>query len=134
MTPGYRETGRDRFEAVETNPVKRVVDEAVSTFSIGAGHRVTAIYEITPAGGTGLIDDSRYAPQTNERNALLRRESGFATAVAGFAQLLQGGRYTGSWSFDDAIELAQQNKGEDPYGYRTELVQLIRKAKMAAAM
>jgi Ca-activated chloride channel homolog len=150
-------------------------NDAVDAGDIGAGHRITAIYEITPAGGTGLIDDSRYAPQAwetdvhggeygflkiryklpdasqsalitrvipagnnlvaeNERNALLRRESAFATAVAGFAQLLRDGRYTGSWSYDDAIALAQQNKGEDPYGYRTELVQLIRKAKMAAAM
>jgi Ca-activated chloride channel family protein len=64
----------------------------------------------------------------------LTREAGFATAVAGFAQLLKGGKYTGEYSYDDVIALAQQNRGEDAYGYRTEFVQLARKAKTAAAM
>ncbi|MEM9146438.1 MAG: von Willebrand factor type A domain-containing protein [Pseudomonadota bacterium] len=32
--PGYREHGRDRFEAFEENAVKRVAEEPVSTFSI----------------------------------------------------------------------------------------------------
>ena len=54
--------------------------------------------------------------------------------MAGFAQLLKGGKYTGSFDYDDVIELAQKTKGADPYGYRTEFVQLARKAKTAAAM
>ncbi len=151
-------------------------NDAVDAGDIGAGHTVTAIYEITPVGsGAGLIDDSRYAPAAREtdiraseygflkmryklpgattsklltrviplgnavaensaNSELLSREGNFATAVAGFAQLLRGGQYTGTWSYDDAIALAQANKGEDLFGYRTELVQLIRKAKVAAAM
>ena len=32
--PGYQDTGRDDFETVAANPVKRVADEPVSTFSI----------------------------------------------------------------------------------------------------
>jgi len=64
----------------------------------------------------------------------LGREAGFATAVAAFAQMLKGGRYTGDYSLDDVIQLAQQTKGDDPYGYRTEFIQLVRKAKTAAAM
>ena len=62
------------------------------------------------------------------------REVGFAAAVAGFAQLLKGGKYTGAYNYDDVIALAQSNRGQDPYGYRTEFVQLVRKAKTAAAM
>jgi Ca-activated chloride channel family protein len=61
-------------------------------------------------------------------------EAGFATAVAGFAQLLKGRKYTGSYDYDDVIALAQANRGDDPYGYRTEFVQLVRKAKSADAM
>ena len=61
-------------------------------------------------------------------------EAGFAAAVAGFAQLLKGGKYTGAYNYDDVIALAQSNRGQDPYGYRTEFVQLVRKAKTAAAM
>ena len=61
----------------------------------------------------------------------LKQDAEFATAVAGFAQLLRGGQYTGDWGFDDALELAKDNRGEDEYGYRTEFVQLVRKAKVA---
>jgi Ca-activated chloride channel family protein len=64
----------------------------------------------------------------------LQREAGFATAVAGFAQLLKGGKYTGDYSYDDVIRMAQQTKGDDPYGYRTEFIQLARKAKSADDM
>jgi Ca-activated chloride channel family protein len=61
-------------------------------------------------------------------------EAGFATAVAGFAQLLKGGKYTGDYGYDDVIELALKTRGDDPFGYRTEFVQLVRKAETAAAM
>ena len=58
----------------------------------------------------------------------------FATAVAGFAQLLKGGKYTGEFGYDEVIALGQASKGDDPYGYRTEFVQLARKAKSASAL
>jgi Ca-activated chloride channel family protein len=61
-------------------------------------------------------------------------ETAFATAVAGFAQILKGGKYTGDFTYDDVIELARDNRGDDPYGHRTEFVQLVRKARSAAAM
>ena len=64
----------------------------------------------------------------------LQQEVDFSIAVASFAQLLKGGKYTGEWRYDDALALAQKNKGEDLYGYRTEFVQLIRKAKISSAL
>ena len=54
--------------------------------------------------------------------------------MAGFAQLLKGGKYTGDYSYDQVIELAQKSRGDDLYGYRTEFVQLVRKAMTASAM
>lgn len=66
--------------------------------------------------------------------AVLEQEVGFATAVAGFSQLLKGGKYTGQYDYDDVIELALANRGDDTFGYRNEFVQLVRKAKTAAAM
>jgi Ca-activated chloride channel family protein len=36
-------------------------NDAVDAGEIGAGHEVTAIYEITPVGGPVLVDESRYA-------------------------------------------------------------------------
>lgn len=61
----------------------------------------------------------------------LAQEAQFASAVAGFAQLLRDNKYLGDWGFDDALELALENRGEDEDGYRSEFAQLIRKAKLA---
>jgi Ca-activated chloride channel family protein len=63
--------------------------------------------------------------------AALRQDVQFSTAVAGFAQLLRGGRYTGGLSFEDVLREAQASRGEDPYGYRAEFVQLVRRAMQA---
>ena len=144
-------------------------NDAVDAGDIGAGHSVTAIYEITPVGSdSGVYSTSRYQsvdkpvvkgeeygflklryklpgqanselisqPITvhgNDDKALIH-EANFATAVAGFAQLLKGDQHIGQWRYQDALTMAQANKGEDFYGYRTELVQLIRKAMMAQAL
>ncbi len=64
----------------------------------------------------------------------IERETGWAAAVAGFGQLLQGGKYTGTFDYDAVIQLAEQHKGEDKFGYRSEFIQLVRLAKSAAAM
>ena len=66
-----------------------------------------------------------------EVSPAIMQEVNFATAVAGFAQLMKDGKYTGQWSLDDAFNLALANKGEDYYGYRGEFTQLIRQAKVA---
>jgi len=58
----------------------------------------------------------------------------FATAVAGYGQLLRGDPYTApNWGYDQVIELAQSAKGEDRFGYRAEFINLARLAKTAAA-
>ena len=44
------------------------------------------------------------------------------------------GTFTGPLSYDDVIRQAQAAKGDDPFGYRTEFVQLVRKAKIAREM
>jgi Ca-activated chloride channel family protein len=62
------------------------------------------------------------------------RETRFAAAVAGFGQLLRGGRYMGDFSYDDVAELAVGAKGDDPFGYRAEFVNLVRLAKASAAL
>ena len=56
-------------------------------------------------------------------------ETRFAAAIAGFGQLLQGSVYTGDWGWDEAIALALANRGEDPFGYRIEAVNLMRLAQ-----
>jgi len=166
-----------RLIGYETRALNRedFANDKVDAGDIGAGHTVTAIYEITPAGGDTLLEPSRYqtpeksasGAKANDEYAFLRiryklpgekasqlieqpiskehfmtmehriepdslqLEAGFATAVAGFSQLLRGSKFTGDYSFDDVLELAQKTKGRDEYGHRTEFIQLVRKAKIA---
>ena len=58
----------------------------------------------------------------------------FATAVAGYGQLLRGDPYTDkAFGWDQVIALANGAKGADPFGWRSEFVQLARAAKTASA-
>jgi Ca-activated chloride channel family protein len=163
-----------RLVGYETRALNRedFNNDKVDAGDVGAGHTVTAIYEITPVGSDAkLIDESRYAGResasaprgtTNEygflkiryklpngfRSRLLeqpiRKEAGvpaaleqdvqFSTAVAGFAQLLRGGRYTGSLGFGDVLRQARGALGADPNGYRAEFVQLVQDAQEARGM
>ena len=163
-----------RLIGYETRALNRedFSNDKVDAGEIGAGQRVTAIYEITPVGAeSGLLEESRYQKQNkpdtgkNSEYAFLRlryklptesksnlietpitaaskvkinaeyqQEVNFSLAVAGFAQLLKGSNYAGDFTYDKVIELAQANKGKDEFGYRTEFVQLVRKAKIAKEM
>jgi Ca-activated chloride channel family protein len=58
----------------------------------------------------------------------------FAAAVAGFAELLRGGKYSGSLSYDDIVRIASASRGKDEFGYRSEFVQLVRAAKSARTL
>ncbi len=62
------------------------------------------------------------------------QDARFATGVAGFAELLKGGKYSGSLSYDDVLRIATGARGEDGYGYRSEFIQMVRAAKTAGAM
>ncbi|WP_228747860.1 von Willebrand factor type A domain-containing protein [Bradyrhizobium sp. BR 10289] len=58
----------------------------------------------------------------------------FATAVAAFGEILRGGKHTGKFGYDDVLRIASAARGDDPYGYRSEFLQLVRAAKTASAM
>ncbi len=53
----------------------------------------------------------------------------FASAIAGWGQLLRGGDFLGDWDYDEVIALASANRGEDEFGYRIEAVNLMRLAQ-----
>ncbi len=145
-------------------------DDKVDAGEVGAGHTVTAIYELTPAGsGAERMEPSRYRPEgpdagtpdprfageyaflkiryklpDRDDSTLITRtvtradeaegvggapqEARFAAAVAGFGQLLRGGRYTGDYGYDDVLALARDARGEDRFGYRAEFLNLVRSA------
>jgi len=147
-------------------------NDKVDAGEIGAGHTVTAIYEISLAGKSGqLIDPLRYQsraaaekPQANAELAFLRlrykkpdsdtstlietpvrqnqiisslnktsERFQFAASVAGFGQLLRGGRYTQHYSYADIVATAVKSKGVDRFGYRGEFVQLVELANTLSA-
>jgi Ca-activated chloride channel family protein len=84
-------------------------------------------------------DRSRLISTPIDRRAEVRRfadaprDARFAAGVAAFAELLRGGRYTGSLRYDDVLGIVTQARGEDPFGYRSELIELIRAASTARA-
>ena len=61
-------------------------------------------------------------------------EARFATGVAAFGEILRGGRYIGAFGYDDVLRIASAARGDDPFGYRSEFLQLVRAAKTASAM
>jgi Ca-activated chloride channel family protein len=167
-----------RLVGYETRALRRedFNNDAVDAGDVGAGHTVTAIYEITPVGaGAPSVDARRYGsdaksdkagkrgglsgewgflkiryklPDGQESklleqpinkdmpaaNAAVKRDVRFSTAVAGFAQLLRGGKYTGKLRYDDIIEDADGALDSDSNGRRAEFVQLVRKARTAKGM
>ncbi|WP_257166662.1 VWA domain-containing protein [Bradyrhizobium sp. SRS-191] len=58
----------------------------------------------------------------------------FATSVAAFGEILRGGKHTGQFGYDDVLRIASAARGDDPYAYRAEFLQLVRAAKTASAM
>lgn len=138
-------------------------NDKIDAGEIGAGHSVTALYEINlVSSNKKSIDPLRYAnagtqPTTHSNEIALLRlrykqpdsdnsrlvehpihvteieklvdktsdNFRFSAAVAGFAQLLRGGKYTDDFSFDNVLQLARQARGDDPFGYRGEFISLV---------
>ena len=166
--------GEYRLIGYETRALKRedFNNDKVDAGDIGAGHTVTALYEITPPNSDArLVEQLRYGtnkaefagdaseygflkiryklPNSDTSTLMTRvidtgdevgsiraapQSTRFASAVAGFGQILRGGKYTGTYDYDDVVALARSAKGEDEFGYRAEFINLVRLAKSAAAL
>jgi Ca-activated chloride channel homolog len=73
------------------------------------------------------IRDSLQVSTMDQVNGEVR----FSLAVAAFGQLLRGEPYLRSFGYDDVVDLATGAKGDDPFGYRAEFINLVRLAKSA---
>ena len=148
-------------------------NDAVDAGDIGSGHRVTAIYEITPKGSPATrIDDLRYGkpqallPDDGEpaasadelayvkirwkkpdgdksnlitqpvtaRNVVPTLEAAaadirFSIAAAAFGQKLKHEPGFDSYGYDQILTLATPARGQDPFGYRAEFLNLLRLAE-----
>lgn len=91
-------------------------------------------YKLPNQSKSTLIETPVLVKQTLGETGEAPRDVRFATAVAGYGQLLRGGKYTKDYSYDDVIELALSAKGQDVYGYRAEFISLVRLAKTAAKL
>lgn len=156
-----------RLLGYENRALKRedFSNDKVDAGDIGAGHSVTALYEVVPVGNRGWLellrypqaaatasgDDElawlriRYKTPEQDRSRLLEaairvpasvapiarasEDLRFAASVAAFAQQLSGGRYTGRFDWAATAALARGSRGDDPFGLRSEFVQLVELAQ-----
>ena len=140
-------------------------NDKIDAGEIGAGHSVTALYEVVLNGKKGWVEPLKYKNQSNTRsfsnelatlkvrykqpdgdvsnlivktinnNQLIENLNNtsnnfkLSAAVAGFGQLLRGGKMTQSFSYSDVQQLAKQTMQNDNFGYRGEFLQLVSLAK-----
>ena len=148
-------------------------NDKVDAGDIGAGHAVTALYELVlQSNATSRIDPLRY-PQTANKEKTLAHNSDsvsaelafikfrfkelnatksqliarpihnpeqvnafdkasidfrFAATVAEFGEVLRQSKYIETVDYNSMIKHALQAKGSDPFGYRSEFIQLLRLA------
>lgn len=143
-------------------------NDKIDAGEIGAGHTVTALYEVTLNNSqVRAVDPLRYASvksikqnssselysnelahlrlrykeptgsesklieqviQTDDIETGLENTSDryrFSASVAGFAQLLRGGKHTEDFNYDDVLKLAREARGKDSFGYRGEFISLV---------
>jgi Ca-activated chloride channel family protein len=157
--------GEYRLIGYENRMLKRedFNNDKVDAGDIGAGHSVTALYEVALEGkGRKTVDPLRYVrasespanhagelaflklrykvPHGNRSKLInwpirsadistdITRTSNrfrFSAAVAGFGQLLRGGKYSNDFSYKDVLALARNSRGQDRYGYRGEFIRLV---------
>jgi Ca-activated chloride channel family protein len=91
-------------------------------------------YKLPKAETSTLMTKPIDRTHESERFEDAPQEARFATAVAAFGELLKGGKYTGDLRFDDVAQLASAAKGQDPFGYRAEFLQMVRAAKTAQGL
>jgi Ca-activated chloride channel family protein len=119
-------------------------DDRKDAGEIGAGHSVTALYEIVPT--SALENDASFMTldlrwkepdaNTSTKLSFTVRDFGhglddtsddfrFSAAVAAFAQKLRSAEPEAKMTYSDVLALAGTALGEDPDCYRRELLELV---------
>lgn len=123
-------------------------DDTKDAGELGAGHSVTALYEIVPIGGLEARHDLatlelRYKMPDEEQSYLMQEpltqqwrplentsdDFRWATAVAGCSLLVKDSPHKGTASFDMIETLATGAIGRDILGFRKEFLALLLKMK-----
>ena len=131
-------------------------DDTKDAGEIGAGHTVTALYEVIPAqagqppadADTNDFDGAlmqvrlRYKAPSGDQSQLvtfpIHDEATtldgssdafrFSAAVAQFGMLLRQSEHAGDATYVDTLDLAKGALGQDTGGYRSEFIQLVGQA------
>jgi len=144
-------------------------DDKKDAGELGAGHTVTALYEIIPVGVKSdfikSVDELKYQKgqitnqagsdelmtvklrykrpkeDTSQLLSIVIKDTAtnlakssnnfkFSAAVAEFGMLLRDSEFKGKASYENVLSLANSAKGSDSEGYRSEFVQLVKKASL----
>jgi Ca-activated chloride channel family protein len=115
-------------------------DDAKDAGELGAGHSVTALYEIVPKGrGEIARIKLRYKQPSGTTSELLTaaiNDTGrsiheasadlqFAAAIAEFGMLLRNSPHKGTATYADALAMARMARGVDLDGTREEMVRML---------
>jgi Ca-activated chloride channel family protein len=128
-------------------------DDRKGAGELGAGHTVTALYEVVPADGIAnekktdnlLTVRVRYKEAGGEVGKLVERtvrdggnkfddapaDFRFAAAVAAFGMILRASPYKAGATLGAVEDWAASSRGADREGYRAEFLDLVRRAKAA---
>ncbi len=140
-------------------------NDKIDAGEIGAGHSVTALYEVVLTGDKGWVEPLKYqnndtkqsysdeiatlkvrykAPDGNKSKLIIKslnkndllsditqasEDFKLSAAVAGFGQLLRGGKMTGNFNYQTVQKLVKSTLNGDDFGYRGEFLQLVSLAK-----
>ena len=122
-------------------------DDTKDAGEIGAGHTVTALYEVVPAKGGQMSDGMmrlslRYKKPNGSKSRridLAVSDEGreldetsdafrFSAAVAAFGERLRGVEMGEQFGFAETMKLASGALGEDPYCYRHGFLEVVHAA------
>jgi Ca-activated chloride channel homolog len=121
-------------------------DDAKDAGELGAGHSVTALYEIIPRQSDAAqlakiqlrykLPDKKQsrlieaAPLAETVNLEATSDNfRFAAAVAAFSLILRKSKYAADMNFEQVVALAESALGADSYAYRREFVELVKLAQ-----
>jgi Ca-activated chloride channel family protein len=121
-------------------------DDTKDAGELGAGHSVTALFEIVPVSSkparlatlrlrykqpTGQTSQPLLAEVLDEGKGAYEAtpDLQFAAAVAELGMLLRNSPHKGTATFDDVFQLARVSQGVDLDGTRTEFIKLAQAAK-----
>ena len=142
LVASYRQIGYEN-RALENEDFD---DDTKDAGELGAGHSVTALYEIVPVSpnATGEIATLRlrYQEPRGSASRLITTSAidegrseftassdfQFAAAVAELGMLLRDSPHKGTATFDGALKLARIARGSDLDGFREEFLQLTESA------